>query len=405
MRLVSSSLVVVLACSAPKPASVTVPVASGSSPPPVTVPSRECALRASPLRMLDVPPAVMALAPQYFHAGTTDPILDLIAGTSSYAFYDPETFAGVIPPPPIQMIRRATKTYFFGWGGQQAFVAKRDDRTAIALPSRLFDVDFVEDARGRAFLLTSPADPAVTANVMLTEISSGLEAHERSVVALPGVDAWDRRVAVTADGSVVVAWVERSDHTLVVVASWLDARGFHDAYIVDRVDVPEEAVELSLRTTTTLRVVPEGRDRVAVAWRPIVPRKDETLDVGSRSRPPEHDASAEVRILTTDARHASSTPRVHATRAGQLGFTTGIGPWPLDRNGLEGTTASGHAAFVWLEESGVVMAGVRDERPIVVAPRFGRPRLLPLEPKPRGTEVLVLRAGGPQNAFTITCEP
>ncbi|HEY2368633.1 MAG TPA: hypothetical protein VGH87_19685, partial [Polyangiaceae bacterium] len=224
------------------------------------------------------------------------------------------------------------------------------------------------------------------------------------VVALPGVDSFDRRVAVTADGSVVVAWIEGSDRALVVVASWLDARGFRDAYIVDRVDVSDEAVELSLRTTTTLRVVPDGADRVAIAWRPIVPRKDETLDVGTRSRPPEHEAGAQVRIVTTDAHHATSSPRVHATRALPLPFVTGIGPWPLGKNGLAATTVAGHAAFLWLEEQGVVMAGTRDERPRNVAPHLGQPRLLPLEPKQRGTDVLVLRAGGPQNVLKITCE-
>ena len=56
-------------------------------------------------------------------------------------------------------------------------------------------------------------------------------------------------------------------------------------------------------------------------------------------------------------------------------------------------------------DPGVAMAGARDERPQNVSPRLGEPRLLPLEPKPRGTDVLVLHAGGPQNGLTITCEP
>ncbi|HEY2365058.1 MAG TPA: hypothetical protein VGH87_01685, partial [Polyangiaceae bacterium] len=171
-----AALLFVLACGgSSRPATVTVPSASAANPPQVTTPARECALRASPPRMLDVPPTVLALAPQYFHASVTDPFLDPIAGTSSYTFYDPETFAGVIPPAPMKMIRRATKTFFFGWGAQQGYVAKRDDHAATPVPAKLTDVDMVEDARGRAWLLTSDMDAATTTNVTLFEISSALE--------------------------------------------------------------------------------------------------------------------------------------------------------------------------------------------------------------------------------------
>jgi hypothetical protein len=404
MRASMCSLLLI-ACGSSRPASVTVPVASGATPPPVTAPAHECALHASPLRRLDVPAAVLALAPQYFHAGTTDPILDLIAGTSKYTFYDPENFAGILPPPPIAMIRRATKSFLFGWSdASKAYIARRNDDKATLLNARQHDIDMVEDARGRAWLLTSFLDAQSTTNVTLFEISSALESRDYSVVALAGVDPFDRRVAVTADGVVVVAWVERSEHGLLVMASWLDARGFHDAYIVDRVDVPEEAIELSLRSTTSLRVAADSKDRIAIAWRPIVPRKDETIDVGTPSRPPDRETSAEVRIVTTDMRHATLPPKVHATRAHPLGFVSGRGPWPIRTNGLVATTAAGHAVFVWLEGEGVVMAGARDDHSQNVSPHLGEPRLWPLEPTARGTDVLILRAGGPQNAFTIGCE-
>ena len=94
----------------------------------------------------------------------------------------------------------------------------------------------------------------------------------------------------------------------------------------------------------------------------IVPEEGHTLDVGTPSRPPEHAAPAEVRIVTFDMQHVAPA-RVHPTRAQPLGFTSGIGPWPLQANGMAAATLARHAVFFWHDGDRLVLATSTDPKP------------------------------------------
>jgi len=178
---------------------------------------------------------------------------------------------------------------------------------------------------------------------------------------------------------------------------------------IDHVAVPPLAVDLALRSSTNLRVAAEGTDRIAVAWRPLVPKDGEAVDVGSSSTPPLAPTSAEVRIFTAHPR-GTTLPRVHTTLALPLMGTSGVGPWPLSGNGMVSTTLAGHAVFIWHEWEGlapserrnaVVYATPDDAAPhAVIAGSF---RLLPRATAASSLELLLLRSTGSQELVPFTC--
>jgi hypothetical protein len=166
------------------------------------------------------------------------------------------------------------------------------------------------------------------------------------------------------------------------------------------------AIELSLRSTTDLRVASEGSDRIAVAWRPLAPKDGEVVDVGSALEPPETPTTAEVCIFTAHPSGTVSPSRVHMTVALPLMDTSGVGPWPLYGNGMVSATLAGHAIFFWNEtkgaDQGVVYATPDDAAPHAVM--SGSFRLLPRATTTANSlELLLLRSTGSQQLVPITC--
>ncbi len=393
-------ILVVAACGSPHSSAVTLPAASASAPVAL---GGSCAVRVAAPRAITVPPALEALAPQYFHPSVDDPFNDLVANTNRYRLYDPESFVAIDPPAGMNMIRRATKSFYFGWGDSKALVARRVDGKTIDIDARRgrIDLDMIEDARGHAWLLTGGADASTLTNLEVLEISPSLEARSYAVAVSSGVDPRDRRVGLTADGHVAVVWVEGDESGLRLMATWLTPRGFDVLTIVDGIAVAREAVDLSLRSTTSLRVASDEADRLAVAWRPIVPKEGRAPDVGTQSRPPERGALAEVRIVTFDVQRVGPV-RVHATRAEPLGFTSGIGPWPLQANGMAAATIARHALFFWLDGDRLVLATSTDPKPRPVT--TGSYRIVPRAPSRAAVDVLLLRSAGGQQAVSVSCD-
>lgn len=402
----SLALVVLAACASPPSSTVVIaPPSAVASPAPVHATSRACSLDVAAPRVLAIPARLEAVAAQYFHASAHDDGLnDLIPGTRRYAWYDPSDLdVAVDPAPDMTMIRRSTRSFFFGWSETVGTrVARRRDRKATTTSwTGIADADAVEDAAGTGWLLGASLRPTGPVSLRVLRVDGDLHVSEESVAAVPADDPSDRRIGVTATGRVVVAWVAASARGLDVVATWRGASGFSAPRVVDHVDAPAAAGELALRSTTNLRVATEGADRVAIAWRPLVPREGEAVDVGSRSRPPERAATAEVRIFTLDPSGHATSPAIHAAKALPLGGTTGIGPWPLDGNGMASATVGGRAVFFWIDDPArVVYATPTDARPRAIME--GSFRLLP-RTTPRGIELLLLRSPGTQQVVPITC--
>jgi len=404
-RLLALALV---ACGHPAPATIALePAPAASAPAPVHAKARRCAPDVAAPVALPIPPALEALAAQYFHANAHDDgFNDLIHGTSRYAWYDPSDLdVRVDPPGDIAMIRRSTPSFFFGWAGAgaSARIARRADRQVRPAPwTRVYDLDAMEDAAGVGWFLGSDLGATTSQGVHLLRVDRALATHDEIVATLNGDDPWDRRVAETETGRVVVAWVARSPTGLDVVAAWRGPAGFSAPRVVDHVTVPAAAAELSLRSTTNLRLAADGADRVALAWRPLVPAKGEVVDPGSASSPPTRAVTAEVRIVVFSPSGLAAPPRVHAATAQPLGFTTGVGPWPLTGNGMASATLAGTALFFWNDDaSGRVLLATPDDA-TARAIETGRYRILP-RPSARGLEVLLLHSVGPQAMVRVTC--
>ena len=395
-----------VACARPSPSGVIVPTPSAAALPAVSGTLSKCTPTVGQPWAISIPPRLQAIAPQYFHPSVRDDgFNDLVPGTNHYQWYDPlDLNAPVDPPRGMDSIHRSTTSFFFGWGdGGHAYVARRADTTATIVDTGLSDLDMVEDARGHAWVLLGRNDPDVMTRVVLLEVEPSLHWQLHVVSTFPSAATWDRRIGITAHGDVAVVWVEPAAGALLLETSWLGPDGFQPSHVVDRVDVPAEAVALSVRSTMDLRTASDGHDRIAIAWRPIVPKDGEVLDVGSATEPPEHAASAQVRIVTTDAHDVVSRPTVFATHAMPLGGVSGEGPWPLQGSGMISATLAGHALFFWAEANHVAFATPGDTSPRVALQGAGY-RLLPRTRSASSLELLALQSAGPQQVVPFTCE-
>jgi hypothetical protein len=383
--------VVLSACSS-HVAAVTLPTARPADVSSIASSATACAIAIDSERTLAIPARLARLAPQYFHASGREGFNDLIAGTNRYAWFDPTNLDLAIEPPAgWTMIRRSTPSFFFGWGTDGSLhVARRSDGVNARLPvSMIYDEDAVEDAHG-AWLLAGNES-----HVRLVRVRSSLESSSWDLAAMPA-NAVDRQIAVTSDGHVAVVWIGRGSTGLYLMASWLGASGFAPAIAIDHAAMSADAAELSLRSTLNLRAATDG-DGVAVAWRPLAP--EGPVDVGSPLAPPSHAVAAEVRIVTIAQGRPAAPARVHHAIAETLGFTTGIGPWPLEGNGMTSTSTRDHALFAWIEKGEVVITAPRDASPRVIAK--GAPLLLP-RPSRDGVELLLLSVER-QSLVPISC--
>jgi hypothetical protein len=383
-------LLVVSAC-AGHSAPVTLPSARASEVAPVAPTS--CAITPEPARKLAIPARLARLAPQYFHASGREGFNDLVQGTDHYAWFDPSDLDVPIDPPAgWSDIRRSTPHFFFGWTSDAAsYVARRGDAKSVKLAAPIvYDEDAVEDAHGLWLLLGNDSQ------VRLVRVLPSLESSSWTLATKPANEV-DRRIAMTSNGRVAVVWVARVSTGLDLMASWLGASGFEPAIAIDHATMSAGAADLSLRSTVELRAATDV-DGAAVAWRPLAP--EGRVDVGSESEPPSHAVAAQIRIVTIAPGRAPTPARVHPTIADKLDFTTGVGPWPLEGNGMTSSSVRGHAFFAWIENGNeVVLAAPRDARPRVIG--SGAPRLV-TRPSRDGVELLLLSVDG-QSLVPITC--
>ncbi len=397
MKGVVAAFLVCSACTTRTPTAVTLAAqpTSSASTTPIAISLTACNVSVGPPTALAIPARLKALGPQYFHPSGREGFNDLIAGTSRYTWYDPSDLdVPVDPPPDMAMIRRSTKSFWFGWSiDNKLHVARRTDATSTKTNvAFLSDVDAAEDASGRGWLLGG--------DLRIVRVDPSLAVEELKVAAAPSVDPQDHRVGVTRSGGVAVVWVAQANGALDVLASWLGPSGFLPPRTIDHVSIPPDAIALSLRSSTDLSVASHGRDGLAVAWRPLTPGDHEAVDVGSQVSPPPRAVSATVRIVTVTALGSASAPKEHSTRAQPLAFTSGMGPWALNGNGMVAAAVMGHAIFFWHDAGRVVYATPEDAAPRAIT--TGAYRLIPRESR-SASELLLLQSVGAQSVVSVAC--
>ncbi len=295
-----------------------------------------------------LPDELRSLAPQYFNPQTRDAF---IAGS---AFYDPTapTVRRTLPQGMYRFWRSFDQT-FVGYGSDGLRVARNDEATSHPVAAQTPNLGAAEGVlarNGDLWLSLTDRPWAPTAMSMLRVRGTSGQLFANPVGARARIPAGDVAVAALDDDRIALAWVEPNPNGLSVLLSFYDAPSsvFSTPVAADTVQLDPGATDLAGRTGTELTVIGLV-DKVAVAWRPLLP--DGPIDPGSASAPPSRPVRAELRIALADGK---SAPRVirHGTWASPLGATTGIGPWPLARCGLAGTRVGDVAVFAWNDVSG-----------------------------------------------------
>jgi hypothetical protein len=364
----------------------------------VTKAAAPCTVAIGATSTFSIPPRLQAIAPQYFHVTAHDDgFNDLVPGTKRYQWYDPsDLMTAVDPPPDMTMIGRSTAHWYFGHASDGSLrVARRTDTKATRIPGTwLNELDAVEDGSGGLWMAFANLSSLVVPETRIVHVDPTMKITDFNLATTPN-DPWDRRIGITADGHVAFVWVGSMTGGVALMASWLGPAGFSAPFMLDSVMLlsPDEQ-DLTLRTTTNLRVTAEGPDRLAVGWRPLAPKPGEVAPPGP---PPDRAASAEIRLLTTDPTGAVGSRSTYPTRALPLGGTSGVGPWPLAGNGMAAATYGGHAVFFWNDAPrGAVVWTTLGGVPSQVASGFFRIA-------PRGSDVLLLTSSGSQLSAPISC--
>ena len=266
-------------------------------------------------------------------------------------FYDPLELA-VRRPLPTGMHRfwRTVGETWVGYGSDGLRLAARGDvvsRPIVGLPSYLGAADGVRSRTGDLWLALNdkPWMPAAMGVLHLTSSTTQIALNPAG--PHPRTVAGELAIASLDDDRVALVWTEPTPTGLRAVVAWRDpSQGtWSSPQLVDEVTLAPAVAELSARTGLELSAV-GLRDHVTVAWRPLMPDAGETVDVGSTSTPPSHPARAELRISSTDGTHAPVLAR-HRTWAMPLLGTSGVGPWPLQVAGVQGTRLGELAVFAW----------------------------------------------------------
>lgn len=377
-------------------------VADASAPP--------CTLDVSATKAFTIPPALAAIAPQYFHPGGRDGFNDLVPGSRRYRWYDPSDLQiAVEPPGDMAMIARSTKSFWIGYADSELRVARRGGHDARKLGrDALRVIDATEDRLGNAWVLASGSPPRAGGTLYVMRVNPDLSWDQTEPLTL-GANVFDAAIAVTDDRTVGVAVLQRNENELRIDVWWTAPKHpWSIPQTIDSVTLPPMAVELSVRTTVDLAATWHGTDSIAVAWRPLAPKPGERVDAGTTARPPMKPVSAEVRIvLARGFGGPVGPPSIHPTVAAPLMGTTGIGPWPLHANGMRAATLRQRALFAWNDDAVVLLAGPADAASVAMKPRAieqGLYRLVFRE-QGRDLDLLFLQSAGAQKMVTLGCGP
>lgn len=294
--------------------------------------SASCDLHASPVEAPALADDLREVAPQYFHSGHRGGFDAYHGGPPVFPWFDVFDLEHAVTPPRNVRVAASTPSALFVVRDGAMGVLARGASDVHWTAHELYPEEAVEHGDERWVL----ARDTHTWKVFRAS-------DERAVSTEIDVRRWDVRLAVAADGTPVLAWVDREGEHLRVHVAWdLDVE---HARVVDDVTLPEPVAELSLITRSGLAVAADGEHGIGLAWRPL---SDPDLDdVGSPGAPPQTPSAAQVRWMVVAPDGARSEVRTHATIAQPLGGTTGIGPWPLSGNGMKAGRLGARAVFVW----------------------------------------------------------
>ena len=90
---------------------------------------------------------------------------------------------------------------------------------------------------------------------------------------------------------------------------------------------------------------PDG-EKLAIAWRPLVPPSGALADTGDAKHPPTVPFPAAVRVVVVSPGTRPRLVSQYPTRVQPLMFGSGIGPWGLDPGGAWSFTLAGKAVFL-----------------------------------------------------------
>lgn len=386
--LLPSCVLAIVACGAPSEAAP--PVRAAPSP-PAEAPAAGCALEARPIASPAMSPELAAVAPQYFHASHRGGFDAYRGGAPDFPWFDVTDLEHPVRAPEGARIAASTRgTLFVASREGQLGTMRRGAGRVEWTGQRLYVVEAVESDAGDRWAL---ARSGTTYRVVHVAPDGAVVVRDVGLSEL----GHDVRIALTAEGTPVLAWLAREGgHLRVHVAFGIDPAG---ARVVDEVELPEPVAELSERSRVDLAIAAHGPRGIGVAWRPL--DDPEYEDVGSPVQPPSTPARAQVRWRVVEPSGALGEVHQRATIAHPLGFVTGIGPWPLAGNGAKAATLRGRALFVWHDEDGVYGALADDASATRLAAREGAP-LIVLRPAGEALELLLLAVAGSDSSPRVT---
>ena len=362
-------------------------------------------IRIGDAKDVTITPDLRAVGAQYFHPSGKEGFHVLEAGRTY--FYDPLELAMRHPlPAGMHRFWRTVGDTWVGYGPDGLHLAARGDvtsRPVVGLPAYLGAADGVRSRTGDLWLALNDKPWLPSAMGVLHLTSSSTQVVLNPAGPHPRTAAGDLAIASLDDDRVVLAWTEPTSTGLRAVAAWRDpSQGtWSTPQLVDEVTLAPAVADLSARTGLELSAV-GLRDHVAIAWRPLLPDAGEAIDVGSASTPPSRPARAELRIVSTDGTHAPVVAR-HRTWAMALGGTTGVGPWPLQVGGVQGSRLGELAVFAWNDfpdgRNGAVLCEA-SENALPVTLREGVYRFV-FRQTPSGLDLFLFHPTGPVRSMSV----
>jgi hypothetical protein len=382
-------------------------VAHAQTPQP-TLATPRCTLTASEMPTPPLSPALLALAPQYFHPTHHGMFLDLIPGTSRYAYYDPgDPTVRAMPPPGIDRVEAVTQHFVVGAtpGAASLAVAPRGAPGGLRTlrgSSRLRVEAAVENDAGSLFVLARRIDAQGRGAELLALY--GDDSRPPVALSSPGTGIpWNAAASLSAGGDVVFAWVEPgpAEGRLALRVAWLFASNgtVQPSREVDVVTLPRAVAALSVITTFNVSVT-RDIDGAVVAWRPLATPRG-PVDTGTESRPPSTSFAGEVRIVRVAPNRAQLASTI-ATTVTPLGGVTGIGPWPLDPGGMWAFALNSRAVVAWIESTSLVAAFPGDRAPTTIV-RDAMDTLLVTRASASQVEAMLYQSAPRFRRFVVDC--
>jgi hypothetical protein len=381
-------------------------------------PASPCTLRAVETPARALPPDLLRLAAQYFHpTNGSDPFLDLIAGTSRFAYYDPvDPFTRRLPPPSVGRVIRLTERFLVGASAppaEETVVVNRvtGKETVLRGGHRLHVDDAIEAVDGSLWILGEEVDSNGRPGPLVL-LRGDNAAPPRVLTNLASRTWWTSALGVTRRGELAAAWVENgpSPGRVSLRIVWLDSTGHAEpAREIDAVMLPPSYADLSIRTGTNIALA-RDHDDLAVAWRPLAATA-QLADTGDASHPPATPFDATLRLLRAGPKTARLVA-AHATVVAPLPGVSGMGPWPLSPGATRGVTLGPEALFLWTSPAKgafgetIVAARLTDKRPTTVIAK-GYDLLLVKRSSSAADRVdfYGYRSAPEFHSFTVTCAP